>query len=416
MNRRQFLKSVVFTSIGAVVLSACKKVATVTKSLSDKIATRTFLKGKKEEISLLGFGAMRLPIINEVETDIDQKKVEEMVDYAMEHGINYYDTAYFYHRGESEKSIGKALKKYPRDSFYFANKMPLAIIQSKQQAEQIFEEQLKKCQTDYFDFYLAHSINSYTYDVLNKYDIYDILNKKKEEGKIKYLGFSFHDTPKLLEEVIKKYKWDFVQLQVNAIDWEMVDAKTQYKIAQENGLQIIVMNPLRGGQLSTLNETSANTLKQANQDVSLSSWGLRYVGSMSDILSVLSGMSNMEHLQDNVKTFTNFKPLSEEEQQIYAKAMEEYKMSGAIACTGCKYCIDCPIDIEIPKIFSIYNQHKNGTKFKDWQFTMAYEQIPEEHRADKCINCGLCKTKCPQKLDIPNLLKDVDTLYKQLKG
>ena len=416
MNRRQFLKSTLFTTIGAVVLSACKKVAKTTKSLVDKVSTRKFLKGKKEEISLLGFGAMRLPILNEVETDIDQKKVEEMVDYAMEHGINYYDTAYFYHRGESEKAMGKALKKYPRDSFYFVTKMPLAIIQSKQQAEQIFEEQLKKCQTEYFDFYLAHSVNSYTYAILNKYDIYDFLNKKKQEGKIKYLGFSFHDTPELLEEVVKKYKWDFCQLQVNAIDWEMVDAKTQYKIAQDNGLQVVVMNPLRGGQLSTLNETSANTLKQVAQDVSLSSWGLRYVGSMPNILCILSGMSNMEQLQDNVKTFTNFKPLDEQEQQVYAKAMEEYKMAGTIACTGCKYCIDCPVGIEIPKIFSMYNQHKNGTKYRDWQFTMAYEQIPEEHRADKCINCGLCKTKCPQKLDIPNLLKDVDNLYKQLKG
>ena len=297
MNRRQFLKSALFTTIGTLVLSACKKVAKTTKSLVDKVSTRKFLKGKKEEISLLGFGAMRLPILNEVETDIDQKKVEEMVDYAMEHGINYYDTAYFYHRGESEKAMGKALKKYPRDSFYFVTKMPLSIIQSKQQAEQIFEEQLKKCQTEYFDFYLAHSVNSYTYAILNKYDIYDFLNKKKQEGKIKYLGFSFHDTPELLEEVVKKYKWDFCQLQVNAIDWEMVDAKTQYKIAQDNGLQVVVMNPLRGGQLSTLNETSANTLKQATPNVSLSSWGLRYVGSMSDILSVLSGMSNMEHLQ-----------------------------------------------------------------------------------------------------------------------
>ena len=416
MNRREFLKSAVFTTIGAIVLSACKKAATVTKSLADKVATRTFLKGKKEEISLLGFGAMRLPVIDGVETNIDEKKVEEMVSYAMEHGINYYDTAYFYHRGESEKTMGKILQKYPRESFYFANKMPLAIIQNKQQAEQIFEEQLKKCRVDYFDFYLAHSVSVNTYETFKNCDIYDILSKKKQEGKIKYLGFSFHDTPELLEEVVKKYKWDFVQLQVNAIDWEMVNAQKQYEIAKNNGLQIMVMNPLRGGQLSLLNKAAAEILKQEKPDVSLSSWGLRYVGSMPDILSVLSGMTTIDQLKDNVNTFTNFKPLDDKEQKIYKQAIEKYKLSGAIACTGCKYCIECPVGIEIPKIFMMYNQHKNGTKFRDWQFTMAYEQIPEDHRADKCINCGLCKTKCPQKLDIPNLLKDVDALYKQLKG
>lgn len=415
MNRRQFLKSAVFTTIGAVVLSACKKVATTTKSLADKVATRTFLKGKKEEISLLGFGAMRLPIIDGVETNIDEKKVEEMVAYAMEHGINYYDTAYIYHMGESEKVMGKILQKYPRESFYLATKMPLGMIQSKQQVEEIFEDQLKKCKVDYFDFYLAHGLNSHAYETFKKYEVYDVLNKKKQEGKIKYLGFSFHDVPELLEEIVSKYKWDFVQLQVNAIDWEMVNAQKQYEIAEKNGLQVIVMNPLRGGQLSTLNEESAAILKQANPDASLSSWGLRYVGSKSNILCTLSGMTTIDQLKDNVNTFTDFKPLDNKEQEVYKQAIEKYRLAGAITCTGCKYCIECPVGIEIPKIFMMYNQHKNGTKFRDWQFTMAYEQIPEDHRADKCINCGLCKTKCPQKLDIPNLLKEVDTLYKSLK-
>ncbi|MBQ3833955.1 MAG: aldo/keto reductase, partial [Elusimicrobia bacterium] len=336
--------------------------------------------------------------------------------YAMEHGINYYDTAYFYHMGESEKTMGKVLKKYPRESFYLATKMPIFIIQSKEQLEQIFKEQLERCRTNYFDFYLCHSVNAQSYETLKKFDVYEFLNKKKQEGKIKYLGFSFHDTPELLEEVVKKYKWDFVQLQMNAIDWEMVNAKKQYEIAKENGLQVTIMNPLRGGQLSTLNDAATEILKQANPNASLSSWGIRYVASLPNVLSVLSGMTTMEHLEDNVKTLTNFKPLDDKEREIYQQAIEKYKLSGAIACTGCKYCIDCPVGIEIPKIFSIYNQHKNGTKYRDWQFTMAYEQIPAEKRADKCINCGICKKKCPQKLDIPNLLKDVDKLYKQLKS
>lgn len=413
MNRRQFLKSTLFTTIGAVVLSACKKVAKTTKSLVDKVSTRKFLKGKKEEISLLGFGAMRLPILNEVETDIDQKKVEEMVDYAMEHGINYYDTAYFYHRGESEKAMGKALKKYPRDSFYFVTKMPLAIIQSKQQAEQIFEEQLKKCQTDYFDFYLAHNINKREWKVLKECNVYEQLLQKKKEGKIKYLGFSIHDTPELLEEVVNTYKWDFVQLPINPIDWTTVDAKRQYDIATKAGIPIVVMNPLKGGQLSTLTEKAVEILKAEKPSASPSSWSLRYSASLPNVFVVLSGMSELEQVIDNVKTFINFKPLSQNEQAVLSKAINVYNSSGAVSCTYCQYCTGCPVGIDIPKNFLIYNQYKSNNR-KD-RFIIAYETIKEENRADKCINCGICKNKCPQKLDIPSLLKEVSNVYKSLK-
>ena len=409
MNRRQFLKSTLFTTIGTVMLSACRKVTAETKKIIGKVYTKKF---KNLDISAIGFGLMRLP---QKFGEPDIAETQKMVDYAIEHGINYFDTAWFYHSGKSELTAGKVLKKYPRNSFYLADKLPLRLLDGKESVLKFFNEQLKKCQVDYFDFYLAHNINKGEWQTLKECNVYEQLSQKKKEGKIKYLGFSIHDTPELLEEVINTYKWDFVQLQVNAIDWEMVNAQKQYEIAEKNGLQVIVMNPLRGGQLSTLNEESAAILKQANPDASLSSWGLRYVGSKSNILCTLSGMTTIDQLKDNVNTFTNFKPLDDKEQKIYKQAIEKYKLSGAIACTGCKYCIECPVGIEIPKIFMMYNQHKNGTQYKDWQFTMAYEQIPEDHRADKCINCGLCKTKCPQKLDIPNLLKEVDTLYKSLK-
>ena len=407
MNRREFLKSALFTTIGAVVLSACKKVATQTKNLIDKVSTKKY---KGLDISVIGFGAMRLP---QKDGEPDIEKTQEMVDYAMEHGINYYDTAWFYHGGKSELAVGEVMKKYPRDSYYLADKMPLRILKDKSEVIPTFEEQLQKCRTDYFDFYLAHNINKREWKILKNCEVYEQLLEQKKNGKIKYLGFSIHDTPELLEEVVNTYKWDFVQLPINPIDWKTLDAKRQYEIATKAGLPVVVMNPLKGGQLSTLSEKAVEILKTANPDVSPSSWSLRYSASLPNVFVVLSGMTEMEHVIDNVKTFTNFKPLDEKEQAVLEKAIAVYNSSGAISCTYCQYCTGCPVGIDIPKNFLMYNQYK-ATNRKD-RFTLAYESIKEENRADKCINCGICKTKCPQKLDIPNLLKDVADLYKELK-
>ena len=407
MNRRQFLKSALFTTIGAVVLSACKKVATQAKSVIQKVSTKKF---KNLNISVIGFGLMRLP---QKDGEIDIDKVQKMVDYAMEHGINYYDTAWFYHGGKSELAAGIVLKKHPRDSFYLADKMPLRVLKDKSEVIPIFEEQLQKCQVDYFDFYLAHNINKREWETLKNCNVYEQLLQKKKEGKIKYLGFSIHDTPELLEEVVNTYKWDFVQLPINPIDWTTVDAKRQYEIATKAGLPVDVMNPLKGGQLSSLNPEAVELLKKENPDDSPSAWSLRYSATLPNVFTVLSGMTEMEHVVDNVKTFTDFKPLTEKEQKVLADAIAIYNSSGAISCTYCQYCTGCPVGIDIPKNFLIYNQYKS-TERKD-RFIIAYETIKEENRADKCINCGICKTKCPQKLDIPELLKDVANLYKELK-
>ena len=407
MNRREFIKSAVFTTIGAVVLSACKKVVTETKNLIDKVSTKKY---RNLDISVIGFGCMRLP---QKDGEPDIEKTQEMVDYSMEHGINYYDTAWFYHGGKSELAVGEVMKKHPRNSYYLADKMPLRILKDKSEVVPIFEEQLKKCQTDYFDFYLAHNINKREWETLKKCNVYEQLLEKKKEGKIKYLGFSIHDTPELLEEVVNTYKWDFVQLPINPIDWKVVDAKRQYEIATNAGLPVVVMNPLKGGQLSTLTEKAVDILKAENPDVSPSSWSLRYAASLPNVFVVLSGMTEMEHVTDNVKTFTNFKPLSEKEQEVLASAISAYNASGAISCTYCQYCTGCPVGIDIPKTFLMYNQYKSNNRKE--RFIIAYESIKEENRADKCINCGICKTKCPQKLDIPALLKEVADLYKSLK-
>lgn len=407
MNRRQFLKSALFTTVGAVILSACKKVATETKNFINKVSTKKY---KKLDISVIGFGCMRLP---QKDGEPDIEKTQEMVDYAMEHGINYYDTAWFYHGGKSELAVGKVMKKHSRNSYYLADKMPLRILKDKSEVIPTFEEQLKKCQVDYFDFYLAHNINKREWETLKNCNVYEQLLEKKKEGKIKYLGFSIHDTPELLEEVVNTYNWDFVQLPINPIDWKVVDAKRQYEIATKAGLPVVVMNPLKGGQLSTLNEKAVEVLKQANPDVSPSSWSLRYSASLPNVFVVLSGMTEMKHVTDNVKTFTDFKPLTEQEQKVLSDAIAIYNSSGAISCTYCQYCTGCPVGIDIPKTFLMYNQYRSNNRKE--RFIIAYESIREENRADKCINCGICKTKCPQKLDIPALLKEVADLYKELK-
>ena len=407
MNRRQFLKSAFFTTLGVAVLSACKKVTTQTKKLIEKVSTKKF---DNIDISVIGFGLMRLP---QKDGEPDIERTQEMVDYAIEHGINYFDTAWFYHGGKSELAAGKVLKKYQRNSYYLADKMPLRILKDKAEVIPVFEEQLEKCQTDYFDFYLAHNINKREWETLKQCNVYEQLLKKKQEGKIKYLGFSIHDTPELLEEVVKTYKWDFVQLPINPIDWDMVDAKKQYEIATKAGLPVVVMNPLKGGQLSSLNTKAVDLLKKENPDASASSWSLRYSASLPNVFTVLSGMTEIEHVTDNVKTFTNFKPLTEKEQSVLSNAISVYNSSGAISCTYCQYCTGCPVGIDIPKNFLIYNQYK-VTERKD-RFVIAYESIKEENRADKCINCGVCKNKCPQKLDIPNLLKEMAKLYEELK-
>ncbi len=407
MNRREFLKSALFTTIGAVVLSACKKVATQTKKLADKVFTKKY---KDIDVSIIGFGMMRLP---QKDGEPDIEKTQKMVDYAIEHGINYFDTAWFYHSGKSELATGTVLSKHPRNSYYLADKMPLRILKDKSEVIPIFEEQLKKCQTNYFDFYLTHNINKREWKVLKECNVYEQLLEKKKEGKIKYLGFSIHDTPELLEEVINTYKWDFVQLPINPIDWTTVDAKRQYDIATKAGIPVVVMNPLKGGQLSTLTEKAVEILKAENPNDSPSSWSLRYSASLPNVFVVLSGMTEFEQVEDNVKTFTNFKPLSEKEQAVLSNAINVYNSSGAISCTYCQYCTGCPVEIDIPKNFLIYNQYKSNNR-KD-RFIIAYETIKEENRADKCINCGVCKNKCPQKLDIPALLKEVADTYKSLK-
>lgn len=352
-----------------------------------------------DNISALGFGCMRLPIINGEAGNIDYKSAQEMVDYAISRGINYFDTAYVYHEGSSELFIGEALKKYPRESYFIADKMPPWPVKCDEDVDRIFEEQLKKLGTEYIDYYLLHNVGRQTYKIMERHDFYGKLKKRKEKGQIKNLGFSFHDEPGFLEEMLGKHEWDFVQIQLNYMDWKLQDAKKQYELLHERDIPIIIMEPVRGGMLANLCAQSQEIFKKANPAVSTASWALRYAASLPGIMTVLSGMSNMQQLKDNTATFTDFKPLSESEYNTINEALAEYMRNTPIPCTGCEYCMDCPEGVSIPKVFALYNHLK--TTNNEFQYYNNNRILGADKQASKCISCGVCLDKCPQKIDIP---------------
>jgi predicted aldo/keto reductase-like oxidoreductase len=370
-------------------------------------------KGIKDNPSLLGFGCMRLPKIDSEKPDIDATQAEEMIDYAYKHGVNYFDTAYPYHQGLSEIFIGEALKKYPRESFNLANKMPGWEVESVEDAKRIFNEQLKKCQVDYFDFYLCHALSTKNFEIYKKPGIMEFLHQMKAEGKIRHLGFSFHDTPEVLNEIIHSYKWDFVQLQLNYLDWDFQNSKKQYKIVEDYGVPIIVMEPVRGGTLASLSEDSRKILKDAKPNQSIASWAIRYAASKDNVMTVLSGMSNLEQTKDNVDTLINFEPISSDDQKVINKALKVFLENNTIPCTNCKYCMPCPHGVDIPGVFKTYNKYAIS-KFER-AFIKEYEDLGKEKLAENCIACGECLDKCPQSIDIPKRMEEIDKIYHELK-
>lgn len=361
--------------------------------------------------SLLGFGCMRLPKLCPGKEDIDYDKAQAMIDYAYEHGVNYFDTAYLYHEGKSETFTGHALKKYPRESFYLATKFPGWAAKEAADVDRIFEEQLEKCQVDYFDFYLCHALDKKSFIKYEDLGIYDILKKRKECGQIRHLGFSFHDNVEALEYIIDRYSWDFVQLQINYLDWERQEAGQMYEICRERGIPVIVMEPVRGGALATLSEDALNTLKAADAAVSAASWAIRYVASLPGVMTVLSGMSTMEQVIDNVHTIENFKLLEADEYQVIEKAKDMFLKNTTIPCTACRYCMDCPAGVDIPKMFAVYNDFKIGK----WApgFLEQYKAIGNAS-AEACIACGVCMEHCPQSIAIPDQMEEMRECVKNL--
>lgn len=362
--------------------------------------------------SVLGLGMMRLPKAREGSEDIDRAKAQEIVDYAYSHGINYFDTAYRYHAGDSELFVGEALKKYPRESFYLASKMPIWEANTPADVEKIFNDQLKRCQVEYFDFYLCHSQNKENFKKIREFGVYEFLSKMKEEGKIRHLGFSFHDTPDVLKEIVETYSWNFAQIQLNYLDWEMQDAKAQYEILTEHGIPVMVMEPVRGGALASLCEESDRMLKEARPEKSVASWAIRYAASLPNVQVVLSGMSNMEQLQDNISTMTDFEPLSEREREVLEQALDVYRRNHLIPCTGCRYCMDCPFGVDIPGVFKLYNQYKIS-KYKEG-FLRGYRELGKSG-PESCRACGACMRHCPQKIQIPERMKEIAAVARELE-
>ena len=361
-----------------------------------------------DKMPKLGFGLMRLP---EKDGAVDIEHVCRMVDHYMKMGKRYFDTAYVYHGGKSEVAAREALvKRYPRDSFMIATKLPAWELRKESDVERVFNEQLERAGVDFFDFYLLHSIeDGNNYDTYVKYDCFSWGVQKKQEGKIRHFGFSFHGTPELLVEILDAHpEVEFVQIQLNYLDRTnpVVQSQALYEILHERNIPIIVMEPVRGGMLANMAPEIEQKFKAKRPDASVASWALRFVASLPGVMTVLSGMSNEEQILDNIKTFTDFEPIDEEELGIINAVTEEILSIPQIGCTACKYCTPgCPMHISIPDVFRTINTLRRYPD--DWRSKNFYNGLTSRFgRASDCIACGQCEGVCPQHLPIIDLLKE----------
>lgn len=359
------------------------------------------------EISLLGLGTMRLPCKTPLKREenplIDYKESQRLVDLAYENGVNYFDTAYMYHVGKSEKFIGSALSKYPRESYMVADKLPIWLCPKPSDMEKVFQKQLKRTGLEYFDNYLLHSLDKKNFEKCEKFGAYDFVLEKKREGKVKNIGFSFHGTIDDLKEIVSTHQWDFAQIQMNYLDWKNQNAEEQYKILTDAGIPIIVMEPVRGGKLADVSPEVNRMLKSEKPYSSIASWAMSFVASHENVVSILSGMNSEEQMMDNLNTLTDFKFMTEREFSLCSLAAGMINEKNLIPCTGCDYCADCPKGIKISTVFSIYNQYKNGD-ISEENAKKLYNSIPKEYSADFCIKCGKCAGHCPQSIKIPDIL------------
>lgn len=355
-----------------------------------------------EKISRLGMGNMRLPTIDGRNGPIDEAKAQEIIDYLMAAGVNYYDTAYMYHGGKSEIFVGKALSKYPRDHYFLADKMPSYPLEEGRAPQEIFEEQLKKCGTDHFDFYLLHNLCEDSVPVFTdpKKGVIPYLLEQKKNGRIRHFGLSSHAKPETLKAFLDQYDFfEFVQLQLNYLDWEMQDAKQQYEIVTNYGVPVWVMEPCRGGRLASLTPEADKLLTDCDPDRSVASWAFRYVMSLPNVGVILSGMTQMDQAENNVETFSEGKYLTGQEQKVLNQALEQFRSQVIVPCTACHYCDGCPMELEIPDILKLYNRYSLSKS------PMIHMDVAElAHGPADCIGCGACESKCPQHIAIPEIM------------
>lgn len=364
------------------------------------------------EISRLGYGGMRFPKNGD---EVDVEEAVKLLRKAYDMGVNYFDTAVVYHKGESEKIFGKAFEIYDRSSYYLADKMSIWVCKDEQEMKELFERQLKTLKTDYIDFYLVHSLNRNHYQKVKEFHCVEFLQEMKRQGKIKHLGFSFHDTYPVFTQILNDYDWDFVQIQLNYLDWQNQGAEQLYRELEKRNLPCMVMEPVRGGYLATLDEQRAKPFLEMEPNRSIASWAIRWVESLPQVTVVLSGMSDMAQLEDNVAMMTNFEPMNEKELEAVAKVVEEIRKVNDIPCTGCRYCMDCPMGVDIPEIFAIYSRLKIFGK--DKSFVEDYKEVMENgNGAEHCVGCQQCMNHCPQSIEIPDKLAMIHRLYLDKKA
>lgn len=379
------------------------------RSISKELKKMVYNVFQNEKLSSLGLGAMRLPCVNGSDTQPDQAAVDMMTDEAIKGGINYFDTAWGYHGGQSETVLGKSLSRYDRKSYYLADKFPGYDLANMTKVEEIFNKQLKKCQTDYFDFYLFHNVCEKNIDgYLNpEYGIYDYLIKMKNEGKIKHLGFSIHGDENVLNRFLDAYgeSMEFCQIQLNFIDYEFQKAKTKIEILGKHNIPVWVMEPLRGGRLAVLPEKYEAMLKEKRPDETVPAWSFRFLQTIPSVTVVLSGMSNMQQLKDNIATMSTFEPLQSDELSTLDTIAKEMTATKTLPCTGCHYCTThCPQELDIPMLISMYNEHS----FTGGGFITPFRisALPEDKKPSACIGCRSCEAVCPQNIKISEMMSD----------
>ncbi len=371
-------------------------------------------KFKDLTLSRLGFGTMRLPLLDKDPAHIDAEQVDRMVDYCMEHGINYFDTAYPYHSGMSETVIGKSLARYPRERYYLASKYPGHQIFSHYDPAEVFEEQLVKCGVSYFDFYLLHNIYEHSFStyVDKRWGILDYFLEQKRLGRIRHLGFSTHAEVDFLKEILDRIgeHMEFCQIQLNYLDWTLQKGAEKVALLEERGIPVWVMEPVRGGKLASLSAEDSLKLHELRPDESDVAWAFRFLQDIPNVKVILSGMSSMDQMVQNVRTFEEEKPLDQDELRTLLDVAEGMKDS--VPCTGCRYCCEgCPQKLDIPMLISTYNEIRVSPNMNAG---MRIEGMPEEKKPSACIGCRKCTKVCPQNIDIPHIMEDLTEKLKEI--